>query len=463
MKVVVSLVLLLAVPVFAQSAPQLKQELKAKEAAAKKDPEALFAAGQWAAEKGLAAESKRIYQAVLKINPEHEGANLGLGNALIEGKWLAAKEAEALRKKALAVEFAAKGFVEVDDVWVEKERVDDAKRGIFHHDGELVTREEKIGLMAGMVRHPELGLLIEAKYAEKAQNQYYPIGNEGRWVDLKEADTFHSDVKRPWIVRSTNATLVSTASLAKITELKKLVDEACARIKPVFGDVVPSPRQRPVVVVAATESEYREIGSGMGDGSDAAGAFLTASADHVQIPYQGNVRASACYNHKDWGPYYVRHAAALAYAAGIAKDGGYDLPLWLLHGYASYTSRFSTDHDASWLGKQHVQKGGVRNLKGFFSGYAIDGGMDSKDVDYNVFQSGLLIAFAMLPEAEGGDAKVAEALQALHAMLTNRTNVEKNDKKRAAAFDKAVGKFAAALIEAEPKVGAFLQKLVAKG
>ena len=101
-------VLLLALaPAHAQSAAQLKTELKAKETSAKKDPEKLFETAQWAKEKALAVDAKRLFEAVLKVKPDHAGANEALGNQLVEGKWLAAKDADALRKKALAAEYAA--------------------------------------------------------------------------------------------------------------------------------------------------------------------------------------------------------------------------------------------------------------------------------------------------------------------------------------------------------------------
>ncbi len=144
----------LMAPALGQTAAKLKQELRTKEAEAKKDPEALFLVGKWATEKALIEDAKRLYQAVIKIKPDHAGANEALGNQLLEGKWLPAKEAEALRKKAQAAELAAKGYVEVAGVWVEKDKVEDAKRGIFHHSGELLTKDELAAFNAGKVRHP---------------------------------------------------------------------------------------------------------------------------------------------------------------------------------------------------------------------------------------------------------------------------------------------------------------------
>ena len=439
--------LLLAVAAPCQDA-KLKTELKTKETAAKKDPDQMFEVAKWANEKSLSNDAKRIFQAILKIKPDHAGANEAIGNQLVEGKWMPAKEAEALRKKALAAEFAAKGFVEVNGVWVEKDKADDAKRGVFHHEGDVVTKEELIAFQTGKVRHPDTGELIDAKNLEKAKSKYYPVGSD-RWVDLKEADTWHSDLKRPWIVRTTKGLIISTLGLAKIEELKFFVDQGIDQVSPLLGGKVVAATRRPLVFIAATESEFRDLGQQFGDGTDACGAYIAAGQNPMTLPLLGEVHPAICFNHKDWGQRYIRHCAAISYAHGVAEEAGIDLPLWMLHGIGAYTSRFQNDSDAGWFGKQHQQKGGVRNLKSFFAGFAISGEMESTAIDYNMYQAGLLLAYAV----KGGDPKVTETMQAVTAALGGTAK---------GGFDKAVTKLQTQLIEAEPKVAAYMQQLIAK-
>jgi hypothetical protein len=170
----------------------------------------------------------------------------------------------------------------------------------------------------------------------------------------------------------------------------------------------------------------------------------------LKLPVIGDVRAAICFNHKEWGQRYIRHAAAIAYAHGVAEDGGHELPPWLLQGIGAYTSRLDNDHDASWFGKQHVQKGGVRNLKSFFAGFAISGEMESKEIDYNIFQAGLLVAYCL----HGGDAKATEAMKAVTDVLSGTAK---------GSLDKAVTKLQTQLMEDEAKVAAYLQQVIAKG
>jgi hypothetical protein len=438
---------LLIAPILAQAPTQLKHELRVKETAAKKDADALFAAGKWASEKGLATEAKRIYQAVLKLKPEHEGANTALGNELFDGKWMPAKDAEVLRKKALAAEYTAKGFVEVSGVWVEKDKVADAKRGVFEHEGQAVTREEKIALLAGKVRHPDTGELIDARNLEKAQQHYYPIGAEGRWVDEKEADNYHSDGGRPWIIRSTHCTVASTLPIAKLQVIKQQADRAVEKVQPLLGMRLPQPAYRPVIVIGATESEFRDLGNDIGDETSAYGGFLADKT--ISVPNQGEVRPGVCNWHKDWGPYYLRHAAGLAYAYGVAKDAGLQMPLWMLHGFGSVASRFENESDAGFFGKQHLEKGGVKNLKSFFATFAINGEMENKAIDYNVYQAGLVLHFAM----QGGDPATTEAMQAV-------TSAVQPDK--AGDFDKALARLTSTLVAKEAEIKGHMDKLITK-
>ncbi len=437
-----------ALPAIGQTAAKLQQELRSKETAAKKDADKLFEVAKWAAEKALANDAKRIFQVILKVKPDHPGANEALGNDLVEGKWLPKKEAELLRKKAQAAEYAAKGFVDVGGIWVEKDKVDDAKRGVFHHEGEVVNKLEKTAFLAGLVRHPETGEIIDAKHLEKAKSGYYPVGGEGRWVDKKEADTYHSDVKRPWLVRTTWGTIMSTLGLAKIQELAAQVDLGILRVLPILGADSLHPDRRPVILIAATRTEYTDYGQAMSDGTDACGAFVVPEEGALELPYLGSVRMAICDNDKDMGTRYIRHAAALAAANAFATGAGVDLPPWLEHAFGSYTSRFQDDSDAGWFGKQHVQRGGVGNVKAFFPSFAISGDMEPKDISNNLYQAGLLLSFAV----SGQDEKCNEALKAISAVLGGGKG----------NADKAITKLQAALIDAQPKIVTHLQQLISK-
>jgi hypothetical protein len=438
-------VLLLAVGADAQSPAQLKQELKTKETAAKQDPDALYQVAKWADDKGLAADAKRIYQAALKIKPDHEGANKGLGNELVDGKWMAAKEAAAARKKALDDQYKAKGMIDAGGVWIVKEEADDAKKGIYHHEGWLVTKEELKALQSGMVRHPITGQLIEAKRLEDAKSRHFPVG-EGRWVSEKDADAYHADATKPWLLRTEYTSLVSSLPIAKLEELRAIADRGVECVRKLLDSQVPHPNHRPLILIAATTDEFTTYGTKFGDETSAFGAFLAAEQTRAKIENQGEVRLAVCNFIESWGPYYLRHAAGLAYISGLALDAGAELPLWFEHAVGGYASRFDDDK-VHGFSEQHLQKGGVKDLKAWFNSFALNGTMEAKELDYNVYQAGLMLSFA----ADGGDAQAKEALHEVSTALAAG---------KGKAVDKAIDKLKGVLIAKEEAIRAYFQKLV---
>jgi hypothetical protein len=443
--------LALAVPLPAQTPAQLKSDLRSKETAAKQDPEALFKVAQWAAEKGLAAEAKRLYQAVLKIQPTHEGANLGVGNELVDGKWLPAKEAAAARKKAMEAEFKSKGMVEIGGVFVEKEHVADAKKGIYHYEGQTVSKEELKALREGMVRHPITETLIPAADLDKAKNRMYPIGSEQRWVDEKEAEKYHSDPDKPWVFRTTYCTLLSTLPINILEKARTFADQGYETVRPILGVTDPTPADRPVIFVAATEEEYGAMGRAIGDETSAYGAFMATESKTVSVPYQGDVRPAICLweTKNGLGEYYLRHAVGLAYLEGLCVDAGADVPLWFLHGVGSFASRFTNHALAGFFGEQQMQRGGVKELKIWFSSFTINPDLSPQEISGNVFLAGLMISFA----AEGGDKKVTDAMLEVTKGFTNG---------KGRSIDKGIEKLQKLIISKEAEVKSFLQKLVAE-
>ena len=91
--------LFLVTPAWAQANAKLKQELRSRETAAKKDADKLFEVAKWAKTQKLQEDATRIMTAVLKLNPDHRATHEALGNVQHEGKWMTAKEAENLQKK----------------------------------------------------------------------------------------------------------------------------------------------------------------------------------------------------------------------------------------------------------------------------------------------------------------------------------------------------------------------------
>ncbi len=78
-----------------------------------KDAEAHHRLGLWAASKGLAAEAREAHEKAVSLDGDHAGARRALGQVKWEGKW---RDEAALMKE--------RGFVQVDGAWVAAEEAD---------------------------------------------------------------------------------------------------------------------------------------------------------------------------------------------------------------------------------------------------------------------------------------------------------------------------------------------------
>lgn len=450
MKTGIALIALLALaaPIPAQAKGggtqgQFITELKKKEEAAKNDPKALLECASYAKRHGLTKDQDRILAKVLKLDPENEGAHKALGFVKYKGAWLPKAKAEAAEKADTEAEMKAKGLEWVDGVWLPKDQVEDAKKGIFKFENEIVTKEELRALQAGKVRHPRTGELIEKADLEKAAKQF-PLG-DGKWGDEAEANKYHSDVARPWAVRSAYCTIFGNAALSEIEAIKGPVNEAYETAKRLFGGREPKPAHRPAIYLASGTEDYKEMGTRIGDEGSSYGAFLSAA--EVEFPGIAAGRYAVLNSEKDWTPYYARHAMGLAYAAAMSADSGAEFPLWLIRGVGGYAERFYTDAVAAHFGRGHLEKGGVIGMNSFLKNFAINAELDARSIGANIYQAALVLDFA----ERGGEKASKAAFQAFVAAFEKGgKDVEKAIKdleKAVTGKDKELREYLAALVK----------------
>lgn len=390
----------------AQSVAALKKELRDREVAAKKDVDQLLDLADWAKEKGLVSDRRRILNDVLKIDPDNARAHDMLGFVQYDGEWVTKSKAEMLRRKALEDEMKAKGYVEIGGVWVSKDEEKDAKAGIFWHDGERVSKAEKTAFSQGRVRHPVTGEFISADDAAKADQGLFPLGDSG-WGDEAEADRYHGNPETPWLYRTHYATVISNKPLAEIKEITVDLDSGIDTVRRIFGGYTPSPANRPLIMIAASDEQYRAFGNAVGAEGSAYAVFLAEA--EARVEGLGEVRPVIMNWQKDWGPYWLRHAAGLAYGSAVVRDLGAEVPLWFMRGVAGYAERHYNPGVASFFGKQHLQKGGVQNLSSWFERFEISGNLEPRMLDFNIYQAGLALDFAM----NGNDADATQAMTAV--------------------------------------------------
>ncbi|MBK8980552.1 MAG: hypothetical protein IPM29_32010 [Planctomycetes bacterium] len=386
----------------AQSPAELRRELQQRERDAGNDCEQLLDLAEWAKSKGLIRDRQRLLDKVLKLEPDNERANTMLGLVKYEGEWMPPSKADMLRRKAMEKEMKARGMVEVDGCWVTKDEVDDAKKGIFHHDGEIVSAVEKRALQEGKVRHPGTGEFIDPADLAKAEAGQFLVA--GRWADEAEANDYHADARHPWLIRTSHSWLISTRPLAQLKEIAGFVDSGIESVTRIFQGAMPSPAFRPVILITKDDDEFRQLGTAVGAEGSAYSVFV-AEAD-FEVRDLGTCRPVICNWKDDWGQYWARDAGALGYVYALCTQNEIEAPLWFLRGVGGYAERHYLPGVAKWFGTQHLEKGGVKDVKGWFERFEISGNLTAQQLDYNIYQAGLVIDFAL----SGKNAKVTEAM-----------------------------------------------------
>lgn len=389
----------LAIPLGAQKSVDPATELATLEKAAKDDVAAILQVADWAKQHELQTEWRRLMQRVLQLAPSNDVANQAVGNVKHDGRWMSPEKAEILKNRAA-------GLVAVAGVWVPESEAEDARAGVFHHGGERVTKAEYLELRAGKVRHPRTGELIASADLEKAKNNLFPDG-KGDWVDEAAANKLHASLGSPWVVRTKSALVLGTMPIKDVEQYaQQYVDDAYDFALALFGRAA-QPNRRPVILLAGTSDQFRDLGTQIGGPSSAYGAFLAEGT--INVPGLGNVQPAVALLDPNWGVYYLKHAVGVA----VANALGSGLPPWIVSGTGSYAERFYSADIANWFGKQFLAAGGLMDLPGWCRSFGIDGSMENAAMGQRLFQAGLLLAFCR----HGGDAATGKLLDDLGTAL----------------------------------------------
>ncbi len=374
----------------------------------KGDPDGLVEAAEFAKTHFLANESRKALSLALKADAKHYGANVLSGRRLLQDKWIPVLDYEKSLTKVLKQKFKGSDMQEVDGVWVAEAHASDAKKGTFHHNGQLVSRQDKREFLLGKVRHSRTGELIAVEDLEKAEQGQFPIF--GKWVDEEEANRRHASVENPWILRTGGWILIGTDPIATLEqESVAQFDELAQRLQPLFGEHKIDPTRPPAIFIVRDTDKYKQIGGEIGGAESAHGAFL--SSQPLNLPDSPPRIAVANFGDKTWKDYFLRHAVGLALMHSHTAEEFNKLPSWFRSAPGCYLERFFESSHAKFLGKQHQDKGGVGKIAKWYKQFAIG---NSPSNDYMIYQAGLLLSFCM----DGEDEEVKAAFQQVSDALS---------------------------------------------
>ncbi|MCB9914496.1 MAG: hypothetical protein H6828_05030 [Planctomycetes bacterium] len=435
-----------------------KAEYEAKKKAAGKDVEKLWELYLWCDAFGMEKEGRTTLRAILKEDPDHRGANEGLGYLEYDGKWFKTQkkldEYKADEAKRRAEE---EGLVEYKGEWVKAEDVPFLEKGLTRDaDGNWISKEELEKTAAGWVKQDLEWISPEEK--ANIDKGLWKCGND--WLSLEEANKFHAKLGKWWVIPSDYFTVYSTCDREVALKALDHMERAQKDVARILGA---APKNPVPVLILRDAKQYGQFAAGdeFRPASDALGlssvhyAYLAdiwidpETLDHHAAGV-GYWDASTDAGNS-WGVHSCRHAAAISLIEGAdpstkteenlkKKKGNYpsfvedyykekSLPAWFRNGASSYADRYFIDQfvgaggNPNWAKDWSVQnlvgRGGLRPLKDIFTGEVSFQNADDSAKLLN--ERGLVMAFVL----DGKCAPVTTALGAVKAALRDGKDAKK--------------------------------------
>lgn len=311
--------------------------------------------------------------------------------------------------------------------------------GLVEKDGRWQRTADLAQLEKGMIQHPETGAWIPKDGLAKAQQSQYLVKEE--WVGLEDADKAHRTWRNPWKLYGDNVELHTNYELQTAKDILNQAESSVSFARNLLWDPTMPLPERVIIYAFKSSNSYQEFGANNdASGFSSHGAFqVTGEEDEGDRRRRRSRKqevtkalpVAVYYGAKNWGPYYLKHGVGLGIATQLLKPLGVEERHWLMTGFGGYTARWTVSTDASHFGKQYLAKGGVRSLKSFGKKFTINGDMSAADLDWTIYQAGILVAYLTKSPAP----KVQKAWDKVREAIRER---DKKGNKAVASFEKAI-------------------------
>ena len=445
--------------------PKAQYEKRKKDAEG--SVEKLWKLHEWCEAYGMKAEARSALRAILKLDDGERKAHELLGHIEFEGKWYdSAKKLEEYKAKKLEAEAKASGKVIYKGALTDPADVPFLEKGMIKDaSGRWVDAETQKKIAEGWVLQ-DLTWIPPGEALNLAKG-LWKCGD--KWLSLDEANKYHSEVGRWWMIANERFIVYSTCD-RKIAELSlEQCERAYRDLIRVYGK---TPAQAVPVIVLNSTDQYGlfargEAGTQQPEArglSSKHGAFMAES--YVEFTSSGQSLPGVAYwdDSSDagnrFGEMFVRHAAAQSYAeaidpspkavAKLVKGQGAEsfadafwaekqLPSWFRYGAAAYVERYALDSTVAaggnsawrreWSVTNITNKGGLDPLDRILK---FEISVDNDNSAKLINEAGLLLAFAL-------DGKCVE-VQGKHGALKEAIKNNKDVSKAALALAEEIKK-----------------------
>lgn len=264
-----------------------------------KDVKAHWALAEWLKKEKSYREYRQQLKKVVSIDPDHAAARKALKHVKFDGQWVKKSELKKLQRAKQKANMKASGRVKYKGKWVTPDEKTKLELGFVQHEGRWLPAYASTFIKKGFQLHE--GEWLKPKSIEKRKANLYRVGR--KWVDVAEANTFHSDDDTPWKFELVDATLQSTAPWAHINDAKQKAAKACEWLREFgFGH---GPKKRFNILVFGAAEGYHQAQTEV-QAETMHFAYHSASFGGV---YNPALDAATCYKLRpDYDTRYLVHA-----------------------------------------------------------------------------------------------------------------------------------------------------------
>lgn len=406
------------------------------------------------------SDARKVYRAVIALDANHEPARKALGHQLYDGKWFESLTELTKYKRDETARMKEKGLARFKERWVpESELPFHAMGWVKDANGKWANphvlareKEEAERKAAGFLFRADDNSWVAPSDVQHWTALRWKCGEE--WVELAQANEFHSKLENAWELVGEHFTVVSTCDWAGADAARWYAEKSYPELVRIFGL---APARRPEFVVLASLDQYNAAAGGArpllpdaeGYSSLHGAYFADLAFDFSTPPAQFFGCGVSFWDRKDeklrgWGPYWLRWAAAQSFVDAIDPSWGFigemnqagaigtstagfwaekRIPRWFRYGAASYVERYMKDPEAAadanpWGLREFAfgqlqRSGGLRKLDEVFA-FALDlTKLESSARLYH--EAGLVVSFLL--DGAPGDQPLAAAHDAFRNAL----------------------------------------------
>ena len=366
---------------------------KRKKTLKKKDATGLFQLAVWAKQNGLKKDWRPTLKLVLKINKNHEEANRAMGNVLLEGKWVSAKDAQRLRQRALEADYKARGWKRKGGKFVSPAEFSRHEGGWVEHDGHWVDKKLFARIRSNKLKWFE-GRWVGPKSLKKMRSGLRLL--ENRWLPIEDLNDMHSSMENPWVIRFNQVEIRGTSYHPKVVLAAKIANSVYKELIHVFGEEADTyGKNGPLRIYLNKSGEtYNEFSKSLPQtdwesyNSSSFGAWF--SSQHAK----GGAGVTY-YHDEEYLRAWIGYTTAMAYLARLTHSGQLETSLAIA--LASYGASFHGGKfapAAAFFGRYLRAVKYIDNPQNAASGY-LDGlvFLSASTIENRIARAGLLMHF----------------------------------------------------------------------